>query len=129
MNQIKVALLATFVFCAGAVAQTSITTDSLDASKLYAICNHKVAGTPTAKDLSDLDTICVSYFRGLTDGLFMMQSMFDAKMRTCLPTQTAIDVKDAQQAFRAYIEKNPKFLKNSAGLVAAMSLIVANPCK
>ena len=58
----------------------------------YAVCTHSVSDATTEKDREDLETICTSYFRGLTDALFVMQSLHEQYTRTCLTINTAISI-------------------------------------
>lgn len=103
-------------------------TDSFTAASLYAVCTHSVSDATTEKDREDLETICTSYFRGLTDALFVMQSLHEQGTRTCLPINTAISIQEARTTFEGWMREHPNTATNSAGLVAAMSLVYAHKC-
>jgi hypothetical protein len=103
--------------------------DTFRAPSLYAVCTHSVSDATTAKDHEDLETICTSYLRGLTDALFVMQSLHEQGTRTCLPIDAAISIQDARITFEGWLREHPNTATNSAGLVAAMSLVYAHKCR
>lgn len=97
------------------------THDTLSAGLLEAGCSASAATVP--KDVS-----CEAYFRGLTDGLWIMQLERDKQERTCLPKQTPISIADARNIFAAWLKEHPETASNSAGIVAAMAIVRAYPC-
>jgi hypothetical protein len=124
----KYFVIAAVCTLAGFPAYGQPSKDSLTAASLYAICTHSVSDANTAKDHQELETICTTYFRGLTDALFVMQSLQDQGTRTCLPTNEAISIQNARVTFEGWLREHPNAAANSAGLVAAMSLVYAHKC-
>jgi hypothetical protein len=102
--------------------------DTFVAASLYAACTHSVKDANTAKDHEYLEESCTTYLRGLTDGLWIMQSLANDKTRTCLPVEEPIGVQEARVTFETWLQGHPGAARNSAGLVAAMSLIYAHKC-
>ena len=102
--------------------------DTFTAASLYAACTHSVKNANTPKDHEFLEQICTTYLRGLTDALFVMQSLASRGTRTCVPTNEAIGIQEARMTFEAYLQSHPSAASNSAGLVAAMSLVYAHAC-
>lgn len=114
------AALAVSAF-ASAHAANSATNDNLTAGMLYTSCLQLDAAG------SD-DGLCNMYFRGLTDGLFVMEQMNLSHKPTCMPDNTAVDVAGARRYFNRWMATHPQNAGNSAGLIAAMSVIYAFPC-
>jgi Ssp1 endopeptidase immunity protein Rap1a len=102
------------------------TGDTFRASTLYAACTHSVKGTQ--QDNEFVEQSCVAYLRGLTDGLFIMQSLANQGTRTCMPTDEAIGVPEARAVFEAWLQGHPSSAANSAGLVAAFAIVNAHKC-
>jgi hypothetical protein len=121
------AIFAAFLLLRGAsvYAQSS---DTFTASALYAACTHSVKDANTPKDKEYLEQLCTTYLRGLTDGLFVMQSLAGKGTRTCLPLNEAIGVQEARMVFESWLRSHPNAVSNSAGLVAAMSLVYSHNC-
>ena len=109
-------------------AQEKPSNDTFTAGSLYAVCSHSVATANTPKDHEYLETVCTTYFRGLTDALFVMQSLADQGTPTCMPRNEAIGIQKARVLFETWLRNHPSAANNSAGLVAAMSLVYANKC-
>ena len=109
-------------------AQEKLTHDTFTAASLYAACTHSVSDANTAKDHEYLETVCTVYFRGLTDALFVMQSLADRGTRTCMPRSEAIGIQEARVDFENWLVGHPNTAGNSAGLVAAMSLVYTHKC-
>jgi hypothetical protein len=57
-----------------------------------------------------------------------MQSLLHKGTRTCLPVDEAISVQNARITFESWLREHPNTAANSAGLVAAMSLVYAHKC-
>lgn len=104
-----------------AFAQNSTTNDTLTAGAFYSAC---LASDATGSD----DGLCNSYFRGLTDALFVMEQMNLSHRLTCIPTQTAVSVEDARRMFNRWMTAHPENAANSAGLIAATAVINSFPC-
>jgi hypothetical protein len=125
-------LLASLLFftliCEPIVAQP-ISNDSFVAASLYSGCTHSVKDARTKADQDFLEQTCTTYLRGLTDALFVMQSLQSRGTKTCLPTDAAITIVEARSVFQAYLANHPKDVGNSAGLIAAMSLVAAHKCR
>jgi hypothetical protein len=124
----KPSLIAVVCIFAALPARALPSKDTFTAASLYAVCTHTVSDANTPKDHEELETICTTYMRGLTDGLFVMQSLEDKGTRTCLPVDAAISVQDARVTFEGWLREHPNTATNSAGLVAAMSLVYAHKC-
>jgi Ssp1 endopeptidase immunity protein Rap1a len=112
----------------GAAAQ-SVSNDTFTAGSLYSACTHNVSNVKTKEDIESLELICNVYLRGLRDALFVMQSLANRGQRTCLPWEEAIDLTEARRVFQAYLQAHPQSIADSAGLVAAMSLVAAYKCQ
>jgi len=100
--------------------------DTFRASTLYAACTHAVKGTH--QDNEFVEQSCVAYLRGLTDGMFVMQTLINQGTRTCLPTNWSIGVPEARAVFETWVRTHPNAIDDSAGLVAAMALVQAHKC-
>jgi hypothetical protein len=111
-----------------AQGDTQPSNDTFTASSLYAACTHTVRDANTPKDHEFLEQVCTTYFRGLTDGLFVMQSLASNGTRTCMPSNNAISIQEARVIFEGWLQSHPNVASNSAGLVAAMSLVYAHKC-
>ena len=61
----------------------SLSNDTLTAEKLAFICNPPASEDQAARDLAG--NVCYFYFRGLTDGVFLMKNADDTGERLCLP--------------------------------------------
>ena len=104
-----------------AIAQNATTNDSLTASTLYSVCRDSdTTGTN--------DGLCNTYFRGLTDGLYVMEQMHLHGRRTCMPGGEAVSNADARHMFNGYMATHPQDAGRSAGLIAAMAVILSFPC-
>jgi hypothetical protein len=116
------ALIGFGVLCGSAMAQNAVTNDPLTAGMLYSFC---LASDATKSN----DGLCDIYFRGLTDGLFVMEQMGLVGQRTCMPEKEAIDAVDARRVFNGYMTAHPEDASHSAGLIAAMAVIRSFPCR
>ena len=58
--------------------------------------------------------------------MFVMQMRENSGAKNCLG-QEAPTVNEARGIFEAYLGKHPDAFENSAGLIAAMSLLFAHP--
>ncbi|MGH6879036.1 MAG: Rap1a/Tai family immunity protein [Rhizomicrobium sp.] len=121
-------LAASASVCVDMAACEPVSNDSFVASSLYAACTHSVSDAKTKADQEYLEQTCTTYLRGLTDALFVMQSLQARGTATCLPTDQAISVQEARSVFETYLRDHPQVASNSAGLVAAMSLVAAHHC-
>lgn len=115
------------VFSVAAMAQ-STSNDTFTAASLYSACTHNVSVAKTKEDIEFIEQICAGYLRGLTDAMYVMQVLAEKGQRTCLPEDRAIGVSEARDVFENYVRSHPQSIANSAGLVAAMSLVVAHRC-
>lgn len=100
--------------------------DTLKADMLYSVCN-----PPAGIDKATLDSysdLCEIYFRGLTDGLFMMRSFIDNGNGGCLPTDTPISNAEAKGDFELFLRDHPEAAKNSAAAIASIAIMRAHPC-
>lgn len=100
--------------------------DGFTAAGLRIVCSH--AGTETAQERDQSDTVCSAYLLGLTDAMFVMQSLADHGTRTCMPKEIAIGVPEAKRLFENYLGAHPETANNSAGLVAGMAVVNAFKC-
>ena len=123
MNQFSTAAILTslLLVSTNAGAQNAITNDTLTAGTLYQGC---LASDALGSD----DSLCNTYFRGLTDGLYIMQQMSRAQKPTCMPSTTAVSVADARRFFNRWMTQHAETAGNSAAVVAAMAVIGAFPC-
>jgi len=85
-------------------------------------------GEGNHQDNEFVEQSCVAYLRGLTDGMFVMQSLINQGTRTCLPTNWSIGVPEARAVFETWVRTHPNAIDDSAGLVAAMALVQAHKC-
>jgi uncharacterized protein YbjT (DUF2867 family) len=102
--------------------------DSFVAASLLASCTHSVSDARNQKDKGDLELVCATYFRGLTDAMFVMQALADHGTRTCLPQDEAVGIPEARAVFQTYVRDHPESASNSAGLVATMALVGVHKC-
>lgn len=116
------ALIGFGVLCGSAMAQNAVTNDTLTAGTLYSGC---LASDATGSD----DGLCNTYFRWLTDGLFVMEQMSLSGRRTCMPEREAVSVADARRMFNRYMTTHPQDAGHSAGLISAMAVIQSFPCR
>ena len=66
-------------------------------------CTHNVSDAKTKEDIELLEQICTGYLRGLTDALFVMQSLADVGQKTCMPKDQAIGVAEAREVFETFL--------------------------
>jgi Rap1a immunity proteins len=111
-----------------AATAQSTTNDTFTAGSLYSACTHNVSDAKTKEDIEFVEQICTGYLRGLTDALFVMQSLANVGQRTCMPKDQAISISEAREVFQTYLRARPQDIVHSAGLVAAMSLVAAYKC-
>jgi hypothetical protein len=116
------ALIGFGVLCGSAVAQNAVTNDPLTAGMLYSVC---LASDATGSN----DGLCDIYFRGLTDGLFVMEQMSLIGQRACMPEKEAIGAADARRMFNRHMTAHPEDAGHSAGLITAMAVIRSFPCR
>lgn len=100
--------------------------DTFKAEALHTVCNSPSTAAKADKDLAD--GICESYFRGLTDGLFLMKTALNHGDAACLPTESPISASEAKGDFELFLRDRPDTAKNSAGLVATFAIMRAHPC-
>jgi hypothetical protein len=117
-----VTVIAFSALCGSATAQNAITDDPLTAGTLYSAC---LASDATKSN----DGLCDIYFRGLTDGLFVMEQMNLVGQRTCMPEKEAIGAVDARRMFNRHMTAHPEDAGHSAGLIAAVAVIRSFPCR
>jgi hypothetical protein len=125
----KAWIILTAILVASPYSVQAQSNDKFTASSLYALCSHSVKDANTPQDHEFLEKTCTTYLLGLTDALFVMQSLASQGTRTCLPTEEAIGIQEARTTFEAYLREHPATATNSAGLVAAMSLVYAHKCR
>jgi len=121
------ALVAIFATSADAQIGGVPSNDSFKAYALYSACTHPPSEKP--EDHEFAEQTCSTYMRGLTDGLFVMQSFAANKRRTCLPTDTAISNAEARRIFESWLRAHPEAATNSAGMVATFAIVSAYPCR
>ena len=73
-----------FVYFMPAMCAFAATNDTLTASMLYQMCAHSSRETPQAHEFAE--QTCISYLRGMTDGMAVMQGLFDNGTPICLPS-------------------------------------------
>lgn len=100
--------------------------DTFKAGLLHSACNPPPATDQSTRDLA-LQT-CEMYFRGLTDGLFLMKTFQDGGNAGCLPTNAPISDTEGRGDFELFLRDHPEAAKNSAGLVAVFGIMRAHPC-
>lgn len=114
--------------CAFAQSKGMSTNDTLTASMLYQMCAHSSRETPQAHEFAE--QTCISYLRGMTDGMAVMQGLFDKGTPVCIPSGgVPIDVPRARQIYTDWLKSHPETGDKSAGLVASFAIIWAYPCK
>ena len=123
-TQLIAAVLIPATFSPFAFAQA--TNDTLIASMLYAMCAHSSQETPQSHEFAE--QTCVSYLRGMTDGMAVMQGLFDNGRSVCLPSGVPVEVPNARRAFTEWLRHHPEAENESAGLAAAFSIVNAYPC-
>ncbi|MGH7014142.1 MAG: Rap1a/Tai family immunity protein [Stellaceae bacterium] len=107
---------------ASAQQQSPISNDNLTAGLLYKAC---LLSDATGSN----DQLCNMYFRGLTDGLYIMQEMSRGGKPTCMSDDTPISVPDARRFFNAWMTTHTDAASHSAGLIAAFAVFNAFPCQ
>ena len=118
---------AVATICTSAIAQVGgPSNDTFKAKNLAAICSAP-SGSSNAI-IQQAEAACISYFRGLTDGLFIGKTFTDGGKTRCMPTGTAISTDEAKQDFERYLEARPEAAENSAGVVASFAIISAHQC-
>ena len=124
MRLIAILLFAVLLFATTSSAQqpNKTTNDTLTAGLLYQAC---MTSDATGSD----DGICNSYFRGLTDALFVMQQMARSQRPTCMPNETAVSIPEARRQFNRWMTIHSDAAAHSAGLIASFAVISSFPCK
>jgi hypothetical protein len=102
--------------------------DTFKAEALYAACNGILAAGSTQADRDTAETICTVYLRGLTDGMFVMQSLASQGKPTCMSSDQPVSVPQARATFGKWLRQHPEKLQSSAGVVAAFAQILAHQC-
>jgi len=100
--------------------------DTFKAEFLQSTCNPP-AGTDQATRESAA-VICEFYFRGLTDGLFLLKTSLDKGDAGCLPTVSPISTAEARGDFELFLRDHPEAAQNSAAIVAFFGVMRAHPC-
>lgn len=100
--------------------------DILKADILYTACNPPSDTKQSVRDTAALT--CELYFRGLTDGLFLMKAFVDKGNAGCLPTDTPISNAEAEGDFSLFLRDHPEARENSAAIVAVFGIMRAHPC-
>lgn len=108
-------------------------TDQLTAGKLYATCNQPETANAQLRDLAA--QTCALYFRGLTDGLWLMKEIEDSRGTPtgdvwvgCLPAASPLSTAEAEGDFELFLKDHPQAIGNSAALVATLGIMRAHPC-
>jgi hypothetical protein len=101
--------------------------DTLKAVTLYSACAHPSGESADTHEFAE--QTCVTYMRGLTDGLFLMQTFVEKKGGVCLPPDQPVSLSDARRIFAAWLPNHPQFATNSAGLVVAAAIADAYKCR
>jgi hypothetical protein len=125
----SLAIGAVAVVLACGNAQAAVSNDTFKAEALYAACNGILVTGSTQADRETAETICAVYFRGLTDGLYVMQSLTSKGWRICMPPEQPISVLEARAFFEKWLRQHPEALQNSAALVASMPLATSYECR
>ena len=112
-----------------ALSARAQTQDSFSAAMLFSACAGPTPDVVTKDARANFENICNAFLRGITDAVFVMQSLQANGTKTCFALDQPISVDVARATFLAYLREHPKALQNAAGLVAAMSLIWSNPCR
>ncbi|MGA7675852.1 MAG: Rap1a/Tai family immunity protein [Rhizomicrobium sp.] len=120
-----VALAALSVFSASAQVGGP-SNDILKADILYTACNPPSDTNQSVRDTAALT--CELYFRGLTDGLFLMKAFVGKSNAGCLPTDTPISTAEAEGDFALFLRDHPEARENSAAIVAGFGIMRAHPC-
>jgi|SRR6516162_5284519 hypothetical protein len=106
--------------------QPSLAQDRFTARVLESICSPDQQEPAKAREQAEV--VCGTYLLGLTDALFVMQSLARESQRTCMPANTAVAVAEARRIFHDWLVRNPQHAENTAGLVAAMAIVNAYKC-
>jgi hypothetical protein len=109
-------------------ANAETSRDSFTAAALYTACTHSAPDANTPADHEYLEQLCTTYFRGLTDALFVMQSLADKGTHTCMPANEPISIQQARVVFERFLQSHPNAVENSAGIVSAMAQVYAHKC-
>jgi hypothetical protein len=72
---------------------------------------------------------CRVYLRGLVDGLYLADKMAAEGRRLCSPNDKSIDVDQAKLVVQKYLKDHPEQLHRDGGVLAAVALYLAFPCK
>jgi Rap1a immunity proteins len=82
----------------------------------------------TAEKGSDKDALCTIYVYGISAGIWMAQTMYNAGGQFCLPNE-ALDPRQARAIVEKFMRDHPEKLNAKAPLVVAGALAQAFPCK
>ena len=100
--------------------------DTFKAEDLHVVCNPPTGANPATRDSTA--QICESYFRGLTDGLFLMKSFIDSGNAGCLPADSPISTGEARGDFELFLRDHPEAAQNSAAIAVGFGIMRAHPC-
>jgi hypothetical protein len=120
---------AVVVMLACGNARAAVSNDTFKAEALYAACNGILPPGSTQADREEAETICAVYFRGLTDGLYVMQSLASKGWRICMPPDQPISVPEARAFFEKWLRQHPEAWQNATALVASMPLVTSYECR
>jgi hypothetical protein len=99
-------------------AQPALAWSGIDLAKY---CNEP---PPTIKN-----SICASYIHGVIDGMFIADIRSAMGHRWCPPEATVPGIEQSVIIVRKYLNDHPEKLNDAAGMLAAVALYSAFPCK
>jgi len=125
MNKFLIAVVLVVAIANPAIAQIGgDSNDTFKAIVLYHACNPPVGADKATRDFAE--QTCQVYFRGLTDGLFMMTT--NLGKTGCLPAESPISNAEARHQFESFFKEHPEAAQNSAAIVASYAIMKAHPC-
>jgi Rap1a immunity proteins len=95
--------------------------EDFSAKHLQTICQHD---NPDSVE----HIVCVSYLRGLIEGMLFGSVSAVATVGYC-PPKNGISPEEGRLIIEKYMRKNPAYLHEKASVVAGAALLSAFPCK
>jgi hypothetical protein len=123
-DQMKLPLVLVFLLALPICANAADV--AFPASSLQLLCSP--APSLSQQDRDNAETVCSAYLMGLTDAMFLMQSLADVRRLPCMPKEVAIGLPEAKRLFQNYLIAHPDTRNNSAALVAGMAIADAFKC-
>jgi hypothetical protein len=106
---------------------------------MMALAGSPVAGQGMGPDLCEAcvsagkgtvkSDFCNLYLKGISEGLFIGQDVTSQGLKTCLPENEALDVRQTRAIVEKFMREHPERLNQKAGSLVFEALVQAFPCK